>query len=89
VKTTAPSPTAATGHPAPTLQLPIAGLLAGQRGGAGTVVTASPSTRQKLADMPQASVEDVDHIFLTAARAQKQWTATDPVRRAESFLPGC
>jgi succinate-semialdehyde dehydrogenase / glutarate-semialdehyde dehydrogenase len=86
VKTTAPSPTAATGQPAATLQLPIAGLLAGQRGGAGAVVTASPLTGQKLADMPQASVEDVDHIFLTAARAQKHWAATDPMRRVEPFL---
>jgi succinate-semialdehyde dehydrogenase/glutarate-semialdehyde dehydrogenase len=86
VKTTAPSPAAPTVHTAPAPRLPIAGLLAGQRGGAGTVVTTAPSTGQQLADIPQASAEDVEHIFLTAARAQKDWAATDPVRRVKPFL---
>jgi succinate-semialdehyde dehydrogenase / glutarate-semialdehyde dehydrogenase len=69
-----------------TIRLPIAELLAGQPTGAGTVVTTAPWTGHKLADIPQASAGDVDHIFGAAARAQKDWAATDPRRRVKPFL---
>jgi acyl-CoA reductase-like NAD-dependent aldehyde dehydrogenase len=86
VKATALPPTEAPGQTGETVALPIAQLLAGQHAGAGTMVTTSPWTGRRLADMPQACAADVDHTFVTAAHVQKDWAATDPKRRVEPFL---
>jgi succinate-semialdehyde dehydrogenase / glutarate-semialdehyde dehydrogenase len=69
-----------------TIASPISGLLAGQPAGAGTTVTTSPWTGQRLADMPQALPDDVDRIFAAARGAQKDWAATYPKRRVQPFL---
>lgn len=64
----------------------VASLTAGVPSGAGTVTTTAPFTGRALADIPQASPQDVTQAYATARAAQQRWAATDPKLRAQIFL---
>lgn len=53
--------------------------------GSGRTVNHTPLTGEKLADLPEATPEDVAAAYERARKAQKEWAAT-PVRRRAAVL---
>ncbi|MBB1245914.1 succinate-semialdehyde dehydrogenase (NADP(+)) [Streptomyces durbertensis] len=62
----------------------VARLTAGVAG-SGTTACHTPFTGQKLADLPEATPEDVERAFRRARRAQRDWERV-PVRRRAAVL---
>ncbi|MBF6209826.1 succinate-semialdehyde dehydrogenase (NADP(+)) [Nocardia puris] len=54
-------------------------------GGAPAVEVSAPATGQRIAELPQSSVDDIDRAFATARAAQREWAAT-PVRERVAVL---
>ncbi|MFI2610097.1 aldehyde dehydrogenase family protein [Kitasatospora sp. NPDC018619] len=53
--------------------------------GSWDIVDVDPYTGEKLATITVATVAEVDLAYRAAARAQKQWAATNPYRRRRVF----
>jgi acyl-CoA reductase-like NAD-dependent aldehyde dehydrogenase len=48
-----------------------------------TITVENPATEETLAEVPDASAQDVDRAVEAARRAQREWRRTDPLARAE------
>ncbi|MFF3568893.1 succinic semialdehyde dehydrogenase [Nocardia jiangxiensis] len=80
--TTAPQTAPADALPSELVQRLLALATAGA---APSVEVFAPATGAKIADLPQSDTADIEHAFVTARRAQREW-AKVPVRERVAVL---